>query len=73
MGGCNSCNSGCNSGCGGRFGGNGGDAIHRHGICDCEEDDHCATRMPWLRMSMGHAVEPSEPLPAPTKLPKGLD
>jgi hypothetical protein len=29
--------------------------------------------MPWLRMSMGHAVEPSEPLPAPTKLPKGLD
>jgi hypothetical protein len=29
--------------------------------------------MPWLRMSMGHAVEPSETLPTPTKLPKGLD
>lgn len=22
---------------------------HTHGVCDCDIDDHCFTRQPWLR------------------------
>ncbi len=45
-------------------------AFHSHGICDCEEDDWCASRSPWVRTG-SPAPAPVESLPAPTpaKLP----
>ena len=33
-----------------------------HGMCDCEYDDHCATRSPWMRYS-----GPSTSLAAPVE------
>ena len=42
--------------------------MHSHGICDCEEDDHCATRQPWVRCG---APTPAETIVTPpTKLPE---
>jgi hypothetical protein len=41
---------------------------HMHGICDCDYDDHCVTRAPWLRNG-GAPVYESIPAPA-TKLPE---
>jgi hypothetical protein len=41
---------------------------HSHGICDCEFDDHCRERAPWLRLSAPSAAETVAP---PTKLPDG--
>jgi hypothetical protein len=45
--------------------------FHTHGICDCEEDDHCSSRSPWVH-PMAPAPE-SIPMPEPTpaKLPDG--
>ena len=86
--GSNSCGTGSNgcapSGCrthngcgiGGGFGGGSakyGYHGHSHGICDCEYDDYCASRSPWVRhggvMPVGIPVAPTEPIPAPSKLP----
>ena len=39
---------------------------HSHGICDCELDDHCSSRSPWIRYSP--ALDPPvETAPAPAK------
>ena len=81
--GCQSCgSSGCSSGCGSGGCGAGGcgagwrglgsDACRSHGICDCEIDNHCATRSPWLHFSPVTLGTPVEALPSPLKeLPKG--
>jgi hypothetical protein len=39
-----------------------------HGVCDCEQDDHCSSRSPWVRPAVPAESIP-EPLPA--KLPDG--
>lgn len=70
--------SGCGNGCGlsawGRW-------MHSHGVCDCEYDDYCSSRSPWIRTNGGGivhtpiAVPASEPIPTPKVLPdskKGL-
>jgi len=81
--GCNTCGSGCGltsncgtSGCStGRCGA--GDRSHSHGICDCEHDDYCSSRTPWVRHGYtGIATPASAPITevipaAPTKLPNG--
>jgi hypothetical protein len=44
--------------------------FHSHGICDCEEDDHCSSRSPWVHGSATGLPEAiGEPMPA--KLPDG--
>jgi len=53
--------------------------MHSHGVCDCEFDDYCSSRTPWVRSTgMPPAIvngtipsTPSEPIPAPapSKLP----
>ncbi|MBI1831804.1 MAG: hypothetical protein HYR84_10175 [Planctomycetes bacterium] len=46
----------------------GGRAINDHGICDCEDDNYCQSRAPWLRM----APPAAESVPAaPKQLPDG--
>ena len=67
---------GCGAGCG--IGSRLGDGTClQHGICDCDIDDHCLTRSPWVRyapVALGIPVQPLpvEPLPVPPKeLPKG--
>ena len=84
--GSNGCSSGCStSGYGGngcrtngcKFAGGGGhvsgNLAHSHGICDCEYDDYCSSRSPWVRHGgvtpVGLPVAPVEPIPAPSKLP----
>jgi hypothetical protein len=44
--------------------------FHSHGICDCEDDDHCSSRSPWIR---GNGMPAAESMPAPEalKLPDG--
>ena len=43
--------------------------IHSHGICDCEEDNHCAERSPWVQFAAPSTIV-SEPIKtAPAKLP----
>lgn len=48
---------------------------HSHGICDCEFDDYCASRAPWVRGNGVHA-SPEEgyhapaPVTAPATLPE---
>jgi hypothetical protein len=48
--------------------------VFTHGICDCDYDDHCASRSPWIRTGM--LATPVEAVPAPAKEmpsgPKGL-
>jgi hypothetical protein len=54
---------------------------HWHGVCDCQYDDYCSSRAPWVRQ--GGAVAPtteyvsptpgnieSIPAPLPAKLPQ---
>jgi hypothetical protein len=65
----------CANSCGSRgsCGGGGGHGISQ-GMCDCEMDDHCLERSPWLRFGAGVTGEQpaGEPIPvAPTKLPDG--
>jgi hypothetical protein len=43
--------------------------MHSHGVCDCEEDYHCADRAPWVRMAPP-ITTPAEAVPAPKKLPE---
>ncbi len=58
---------GCSTGCE-----TGGKArsprVHTYGICDCEYDDYCSSRSPWIRQSATKSM-PSAPLPMPGKLP----
>ncbi|MBM3995514.1 MAG: hypothetical protein FJ303_15365 [Planctomycetes bacterium] len=44
----------------------GGRAINAHGICDCEDDNYCASRAPWLQGAPAETV-----LTPPAKLPDG--
>jgi hypothetical protein len=48
--------------------------MNMHGICDCEQDDHCASRSPWIRYNT--PAVPVETIPPPVKelpsAPKGL-
>jgi hypothetical protein len=48
-------------------------SVCSHGICDCEYDDYCASRSPWMRGNVMVAppggVAPAERVPAPSKLP----
>ena len=51
-----------------------GKHAHSHGICDCDFDDYCASRAPWIRLGVHSepAVGPAgEPLPPPVT-PKNL-
>jgi hypothetical protein len=48
--------------------------FHAHGVCDCEEFDHCTSRSPWVHGGMapgGEAMPVGEsiPAPGPAKLP----
>jgi len=70
-GGCKSGIGGCNTG--GCKGGVVGRWMHSHGICDCEVDDYCTSRSPWIRTGATMAP-PVETIPAPSvpaKLPDG--
>lgn len=40
-----------------------------HGVCDCDVDNHCYTRSPWLRQTP--PTMESEPIESPAKLPEG--
>lgn len=62
--GCNTCGSrGCGQdNCSVRGGATGG-RTHAHGICDCDHDDHCSSRSPWVRH--GHAAPVTHVVPAP--------
>jgi hypothetical protein len=53
---------------------------HTHGVCDCDLDDHCYTRQPWIHhpgiAPVSHALpiphgEPA-PLPKTKETPKEL-
>ena len=39
------------------------------GVCDCEDDNHCLERAPWVRL--GSPVRQAEPIAPPSKLPDG--
>jgi hypothetical protein len=39
-----------------------------HGVCDCEYDNHCASRAPWLKDTPPVTSERIQP---PTRLPDG--
>lgn len=43
--------------------------MHAHGICDCEEDDHCVTRQPWVQHGTHAAPVAPELIQPPAKLP----
>jgi hypothetical protein len=43
--------------------------MHSHGVCDCEQDNHCADRAPWVRTGPPITMA-SEPIATPpTKTP----
>jgi hypothetical protein len=45
---------------------------HSHGICDCDLDDHCTSRSPWVRtntMAAPVQTAPVEKVAPPQKLP----
>jgi hypothetical protein len=52
---------------------------HSHGVCDCEEDNYCASRAPWIQHggAGGGVIQSSAPMSIPevvvppTKLPEG--
>ena len=50
---------------------------HSHGVCDCENDNHCESRAPWIQHggAVIHSSAPTtipEPVVVPpTKLPDG--
>jgi hypothetical protein len=64
--GCGSCSS-----CGGGADGSGGRLSHAHGVCDCDSEDHCSSRSPWIRTNAGLAAPVAEPIAPPAKLPDG--
>ncbi len=43
-----------------------------HGVCDCDRDDHCAHRTPWVEYSATPAPVIAAPLPAATPAPAVL-
>jgi hypothetical protein len=50
-----------------------------HGVCDCEMDDHCFTRAPWVKYAapppgLGVPVEtvPAPGLPPVKEMPKAV-
>jgi hypothetical protein len=67
---CGSCGGGsCGSGgCAG--GGSGAGWCKGHGICDCEMEDYCSSRSPWIRNGYS-AAPPVEVIQPPAKLPDG--
>lgn len=53
--------------------------MHSHGVCDCEYDDYCTSRTPWVRSTgmpppvVSSTPGPiSEPIPAPAPAPSKL-
>jgi hypothetical protein len=48
----------------------GGAHAHSHGICDCEYDDYCLSRAPWVRL--GFHANGSAPIPAGESIPAPL-
>ena len=52
---------------------------HSHGICDCENDNHCESRAPWIQHggagtiihSSANTTMPETVVVPPTKLPDG--
>jgi hypothetical protein len=71
-------NGGCGGGCGnGGCAGGVGDgrlaewARHKHGVCDCESDDYCTSRSPWIRNNVASIAPPVESTQPPAKLPDG--
>jgi hypothetical protein len=77
--GCQStCSHGCNTGCNSGFGrGSARGTACTHGVCDCEVDEYCSSRAPWIRMAPPVVLgAPIEAIPAPPAkaLPKpGLE
>ena len=43
--------------------------IHSHGVCDCEQDNHCRDRSPWVQFAAPTTTS-SEAVPVPKKLPE---
>jgi len=43
--------------------------IHTHGVCDCEEDNNCRDRSPWVQFAAPTTTS-SEAVPVPKKLPE---
>ena len=37
---------------------------HAHGVCDCEFDDYCSSRSPWVRFGPGYEAPPIDAIPA---------
>jgi hypothetical protein len=62
---------GCGAGgCAGGGCGNGRFA-HTHGVCDCEMDDHCSSRSPWIRNASPASPPAAEVVQPPANLPDG--
>jgi hypothetical protein len=40
---------------------------HTHGVCDCDYDDHCYTRQPWIGHSGATAAAISHAMPIPVR------
>ena len=66
------CSTGSSCGRGGNCGNGGhGGHGHTHGVCDCNVDDYCASRAPWVRFGGDITTPVAEPVAPPTKLPDG--
>jgi hypothetical protein len=59
---------GCGRGCGGGLG-RGSDRSWSHGVCDCELDEYCRMRSPWVRTAPAVLGTPVESIPAPMTPP----
>jgi hypothetical protein len=52
--------------------------FHAHGVCDCEDDEYCSSRSPWVHGAhMVPAIPltttlPAEAVPAPAPMPAKL-
>jgi hypothetical protein len=44
--------------------------VYSHGKCDCEFDDHCLERSPWLRTGVPISSPAPETVLPPMKLPE---
>ncbi|MBI3824103.1 MAG: hypothetical protein HY289_15655 [Planctomycetes bacterium] len=45
--------------------------IQAHGVCDCDDDNHCQNRAPWVQHGVP-IVPATELVPVPTKEGKKL-